>query len=751
MKKLIVKFFVISCIFGFIFTTANAKCNFITAEYINELDNPKFIKKIEIRIPKSLKYVINFNKIIATRSENIPPELRRTFRAKVKVIYDFGSCIYNAKVRQKGDWKDHISEEKNTRSLKVNLKEGNILNAVRFNLFLPETRGNLNEVLGTLLLKKLNFISPDTFQVETEINGVNALMLFQEDIQKELLEKNNRREGPLFEGDESLLWSRKKFNNDCKIDCFQNEFEKIMLARVINSKWFLKGKSPENITLSAFAKLQKAYLNYSQNIETRAGIIIFPNNRDSNLFEDYFFILLSMNGEHALRPHNRSYYYNSFLRKFEPIYYDGNLHLLQDTSINENILKYGFKNEYTFKYIDKLSDTNFIRELFEAFQDRLAVTDSESIVFFNTAMLQIAENAKSIQGFKNFVNYTKRMGNPKLIGWEEETFYKTQNFTKNLLKYFDVQKELKIEQVIIKSLNNSTSKILALDQKNKSVLLTKKNIAQIISRNNLKGQRNIYLPNSIDESNLLNLKFKKIEKNGTLIHSKGMSIKINKEEKNILIAQESSSDWILFREADLTDWKIIFKGNNNNNTALLDKASRLNDFGMTGCLNFYKTKFINTTILTEDGSCEDSINIINSSGNINEIRVKNAISDAIDLDFSNIEIDSINVYEAGNDCLDVSGGKYSLVNLSLSRCGDKGISVGEKSNLKANNVIINTASIGVSSKDLSETFIKKGNFVGITNCYEAAQKKQEFGGAKLIFENLLCDGGFIKDDQSIIN
>ena len=230
-----------------------------------------------------------------------------------------------------------------------------------------------------------------------------------------------------------------------------------------------------------------------------------------------------------------------------------------------------------------------------------------------------------------------------------------------------------------------------------------------------------------------------------------MSIKINKEKKNIFIAQESSSDWILFREADLTDWKIIFKGKNNNNAILLDKKSRLNDFGMTGCLNFYKTKFMNTTILTEDGSCEDSINIIDSSGNINEIRVKNAISDAIDIDFSNIKIDSINVYEAGNDCLDVSGGNYSLVSLSLSRCGDKGISVGEKSNLKANNVIINTASIGVSSKDLSETVIKKGNFVDIRNCYEAAQKKQEFGGAKLMFGTLMCDGGFIKDDQSIVN
>ena len=34
-------------------------------------------------------------------------------------------------------------------------------------------------------------------------------MLFQEDARKELLERNKRREGPIFEGDESLIWSYK--------------------------------------------------------------------------------------------------------------------------------------------------------------------------------------------------------------------------------------------------------------------------------------------------------------------------------------------------------------------------------------------------------------------------------------------------------------------------------------------------------------------------------------------------------------
>ena len=88
---------------------------------------------------------------------------------------------------------------------------------------------------------------------------------------------------------------------------------------------------------------------------------------------------------------------------------------------------------------------------------------------------------------------------------------------------------------------------------------------------------------------------------------------------------------------------------------------------------------------------------------------------------------------------------------NVLRLGSELIDANEPDDKGEKGVIINTASIGVSSKDLSETFIKKGNFVGITNCYEAAQKKQEFGGAKLMFENLLCDGGLIKDDQSIIN
>ena len=116
-------------------------------------------------------------------------------------------------MKQNGDWKDHIKLKggRPVRSLIVKLEEGNIVNAVKFKLLIPETRNNLHEILGTIVLQNLGYISPLTFQVNTEVNGTEQMMIFQEDSRKELLERSKRRDGPLFEGDESLLWSYKDF------------------------------------------------------------------------------------------------------------------------------------------------------------------------------------------------------------------------------------------------------------------------------------------------------------------------------------------------------------------------------------------------------------------------------------------------------------------------------------------------------------------------------------------------------------
>ena len=97
---------------------------------------------------------------------------------------------------------------------------------------------------------------------------------------------------------------------------------------------------------------------------------------------------------------------------------------------------------------------------------------------------------------------------------------------------------------------------------------------------------------------------------------------------------------------------------------------------------------------------------MNSKGTINSVKILNAFSDGVDVDFSNIKFVSIFVLNAGNDCLDVSAGIYQVSKIKTKNCVDKGISVGEKSKMKIDLFEVENSSIGLSSKDLSVTSIK---------------------------------------------
>jgi hypothetical protein len=716
--------------------SVKAECNFNNSEYLKELSNPKNIKKINIEVPKSSKYIINFYKILGSKSENIPPELRRAFRAILKVDYKFGgSCTYKAKIRQNGDWRDHIDEESGLRSLKVNLKDGNILNSTKFKLLLPVTRGNLNEILGTIILNELGFISPDTFQVNVEINGSKGLMLFQEDAQKELLEKNQRTEGPIFEGDESLLWSRNKSTR---------EYEEVLLARMVNQKWFNKNENSKKITLSSFANLQEKYLEYSRNIPLFKKILIFPNNKKSNIFEDYLFIMLSMNGKHGLRPHNRKYYFNSFENKFEPIYYDGGLNLINEITVSENIIKYGFKENYVFKKIKLFNDEKFINKLFKYFNDRILYSNDDTKRFFKTSIAQIIENIKKLQKKINEFDYN----NNQII---------IDNINKDYVtSYLESLKKLNLIQNNIGSIieKKDKFKISLIDQPNHSYLVDKNNLIEIISNNNYQGKRFVLLTHNKDYRNIKIDDLIKIKKfDGMIIHSQGINLDISPSKKIIHIKQTDPMDWILFKNTNLSNWSIFFEGRLNKNDSDIKKTqfSRFNSHGLTGCLTLYKSRIYNSNFYLENGSCEDILNINNSFGQINKVIINNALYDAIDLDFSDINLDYVNISKAGNDCVDLSSGKYFIKNLILSECQDKGVSVGEKSNFIASEAYIKNSDIGISSKDESISKIQNAKFNNVKYCFEVEKKKQEFGGAKILFNSIFCEANFIKDKNSSVN
>ena len=83
-------------------------------------------------------------------------------------------------IRQNGDRTDHVKfvENGSIQSLDVKLKDGNIINATRFKLLIPETRYGKNEILATLILRKLGFMAPETFEVNAVIKKVKVYHSF---------------------------------------------------------------------------------------------------------------------------------------------------------------------------------------------------------------------------------------------------------------------------------------------------------------------------------------------------------------------------------------------------------------------------------------------------------------------------------------------------------------------------------------------------------------------------------------------
>ena len=162
---------------------------------------------------------------------------------------------------------------------------------------------------------------------------------------------------------------------------------------------------------------------------------------------------------------------------------------------------------------------------------------------------------------------------------------------------------------------------------------------------------------------------------------------------------------------------------------------------LTGCLTIIDSKLDNLEINSNNANCEDAINFIRSEGVIKNINVKNSKFDAIDADSSNIVFEKVKVENALNDCIDFSFGNYYLKDVEVNNCGDKGLSVGEKSSVNILNFNSSNTNLPFVSKDSSLLALNhfKSDLAEDFTCGKAYNKKQEFGGAKIILnKNIYC-------------
>jgi len=223
--------------------------------------------------------------------------------------------------------------------------------------------------------------------------------------------------------------------------------------------------------------------------------------------------------------------------------------------------------------------------------------------------------------------------------------------------------------------------------------------------------------------------------NVTFYYNKGIIYNYNAKNKIFEINQKNLSGRSFFLRGKINGVKIVYNGKFEYFNNKIEKRIDLNN--LTGCLSFIKTSFIKTSISSFNATCEDGINIIKSSGELKQITSNNSLYDAVDVDFSKLHIKEVEVKNALNDCLDFSFGDYDVSNSKLNLCGDKAISVGEKSHANFNYIELQNAKIGVASKDSSSVYIENSKISKVENCFASYRKKQEFDGGliKVKFSN----------------
>jgi len=746
------------------FSNSNKQTNYVigcnsevSQNYLKNFDNLK-IKKIEVDTHNYRRWIVNSIRIITSPSRFTADKFKRRFNSTLTITYENDiKCVYEGRARHSGDEKDHISLSGNTiiQSLDVHLTNGNIRGITKFKLLRSNTRGNLeDEIFLTELLRNLGYLAPRTIKVNARINEASSIMIFQEKAAKELLEFNKRREGPILEGDERFFFKKVLSLPDNQLSNWSigvvplmNESIKHMLTKLVNPEIIYKSKEHKEMSFNSLTKLNLIYLNFSNKFQneknnfnyfdydldnTLLGIFDFKNILKLDV---YNLLIQATNSHHGLAPNNRKFYWNSIENYFEPINYDSNPDINRETpKATAATYRLPISNEF-FKAFDilesKLKNLNLVE-----------MNENLNLQGINLSLPQVNFKIEKIIYNLNLIKKNYQETNSK----ELIEFNKFKPFDNILTKFNKTLNEVDPEVYLVKNNENILQRCKIFLKKCEDHNFSENNLSTLLEGELvLNNKAYQYIGDILNFENITNhKKYKKINfKDTTIIYDELVDIKKNSEENRIDIYQNFPGARVYFINGKIQNLIINFHGYKIKKE-VLDKKDYPENYpidinGLTGCLSLINLEVKNISIYAKESSCEDTVNLVNVKGIINEINIENSFSDGLDIDFSEMEINNIKINSSRNDCVDFSAGEYKINILNVKNCGDKALSVGEKSFLSLKKIIAENGDIGVASKDSSIVKLDDANIKNFKTCVAAYKKKQEFNGGYIEINNMNCE------------
>jgi hypothetical protein len=669
-------------------------------DYINiKLISLKFIfiknklENIRIEIDQKNLYKLELqreNKISQTSIEK-----QNTAVAKLKT----NKKKYDIKLRVKGDRLIHFRDKDKT-SYKVDIKgDDRIWGLEEFSIQKPITRNYMYEFIFHRLLQTSGLISLKYFFVNLSLNdNKQGIYAIEEGFSKELIERNKKRNGPIFGLNEDY--------DDYDLIYPNVEYD-------MYSKEFWTNNYPEltEIALSKLNKLKEKEIKINE---------IF----DVDKWATFFAIIDLSSTYHGSLLKSVKLYYNPVTAKFEPIGFDGHYNpnlfkdfliydLIDDENVNCSYLC-EFKDWYFvfLKKNDGSINDEFLNLYIKALQrvssqdflDEFNKNHDEDINFNNSQLL--SDNNK-----KDLVFY-EGLG---LYMHDQNFLYKRSKYINSRLNKIVEPKKIK-KDLIGKAIQSfDILKNDNIEYQNGEYYLT----------NDLVIKKNYYLA----KNKKLNINdgVKIIFQEDVSFTSEGSIFFNGTKKKPITVFSEGNKGSFVFSDNIYSFKNVIFE-----NLSFPKDNNKI----LYGGINLVNSNIVIIDTEINNSQSEDAINIISSQSYINNLKINNASADALDIDFGKIVFKNIICQNILNDCLDVSGATVTGDYLQTIDIKDKGLSFGENSKGSISNSSFIKNKLAVAVKDGSHLLLSEFNFK--ENKYDIAvfNKKKEYGTSTLNLNKL---------------
>ena len=313
---------------------------------------------------------LHLNKIKRERQNALKKGvLETTDDSWVKAMAMWGNRAYKVKMRLKGDWLDHLYGKK--WSFRIKIKNNASFKGMRvFSIQNPHTRHYLDQWFLYNVFRGEGLLAPRYGFIRGQLNKTPlGIYAYEEHFQKQLIESQKRREGPILKHAENSFWD---IVLEYKRTDKWNNYPIYEAAKIVP---FSQGKTMKNSTLTKEFNIAKNLL-----YQHKSGLAKISDIFDIKKAARFFALTNLMQGWHGLRWHNQRYYYNPITSKLEFIVYDNyvgeGVYKLVDRAIygdlnnkiipqkNEEILNlYLFKDStfvnYYIQFLEKYSQQKF--------------------------------------------------------------------------------------------------------------------------------------------------------------------------------------------------------------------------------------------------------------------------------------------------------------------------------------------------------------------------------------------------------